>query len=130
MRTTGSWTGSPPCERSVSAIECASCTGRVMTTRFPESTDGECSATGAVNLLQDCTRTCVNQQLREALPQFAGLVGGASGALADVVAPIGRAHDGVHGQFVPFETRPRSERDLTAPLQCAEQRAFGNNRLT
>src|SRR5438874_2187019 len=100
-----------------------------MTIRFPESAIAESSATSAVNLLQDCTRTGVNQQLCETLTKLARLIGGASGALANVTGAVGRADDGVHGKFVAFETGPGTERNLAAALQCAEKSAFGDDGL-
>src|SRR5215510_11964225 len=129
MRTTGKSTVSAPRERRAWVRGCVSCTGRVMTMRFPDRMDEECSATCAVNLLQDCTRTCLNQQLCEALAEFAGLVGGTGSALANVTAAVGRADDRVHGEFVPFEAGPRAERHLAAALQRAEKRTFRDDGL-
>jgi hypothetical protein len=97
--------------------------------RFPDSMDEECSTTGAVNLLQDCTRTGVDQQPGQALAEFAGLVGWAESALADVAAAVGRADDGVHSEFAAFKACPSTERNLAATLQCAEKRALGHDRL-
>src|SRR6516225_4844705 len=116
MRTTGNRIGWAPRARSASNSGWVSCSGRVITMRFPARIGEECSATGAVNLLQDCTRTGVNQQLRQALAELARLVAAAGGALADVVSAVGRAHHRVHGQFVAFKTRPGSQKNLAASL--------------
>src|SRR5580765_3744218 len=129
MRTTGRRIGSAPRAQSASVSGPVRWTGRVMTMRFPDRMGEECSATGAVNLLQDCTRTGVNQQPGEALAEFAGLVGRAGSALADVAAAVGRADDGVNSEFVAFKACPSTHRNLAAPPQCAEKRALGHDRL-
>src|SRR5579863_8772795 len=110
MQTTGRRIGSAPWARRASAMPCESSTGRVMTTRLPAKGDGRCSATGAVNLLQNCTCAGVNQHLGQLLAEFAGLVCGPGGALANVVGAIGGANHGVHGELVAFKTRPGAER--------------------
>src|SRR5215471_1068753 len=129
MRTTGSRTGSAPRTRSASARGRVSWTGRVITMRVPARTDGDCSTTRAIHLFQDCTRSGVNQQLRQTLPDLARLISGPGRPLPDVVAAVGRADDAIHSEFVAFKACPSAQGDLTTALQCSEKCPFGDDRL-
>ena len=91
-----------------------------MTTRLPASGDGVWSATLAVNLFENFTRAGIDEHLRDALAQFAGLIGRSCRTLANVLCTIRRADHGVYREFAAFEARPCAERNLAAAFEGGE----------
>ena len=107
---------SAPCALSAAASVADCDSARVMTTRFPASGDGGWSPTLAVNLLENFARAGIDEQLRDALAEFTGLIGWSGGTLANMLRTIGRANNGVDGEFTSFEARPCTEWNLAAAL--------------
>src|SRR5260221_19126 len=87
----GSETTSAPSALSatISAADCDA--ARVMTTRLPASGDETCSATLAIDLLQNFAGTGIDEQLGDFSAKFASLIGRSGGALANVLLAVRRA---------------------------------------
>src|SRR6266404_7233672 len=117
IRISGSETISAPFARRASLSVADWDSERVMTTRLPASGDGEWSATLAVNLFENFACTGIDEELCDALAEFAGLIWRRGGTLADVLRAIWRADDGIHGEFTAFEARPSTERNLAAAFE-------------
>src|SRR5258705_8653931 len=121
---------SAPCALSAAASVADCDSARVMTTRFPASGDGGWSPTLPIDLLENFARAGIDEELCDALPKLASLIGRSGSTLANMLRTIGRADYGVDGELAAFEARPCAERNLAAAFESGEQCAFGDDGLT
>src|SRR5215469_6855182 len=127
-RISGAQTGTASRSRKRSNRSWLCSSARVIKTRFPYNGDRAASPTGAVHLIQNVTRSALNQRPRHKLSELRRLLPRSARALPHILGAIHRAHHSVHQQLTPLDARPRADGYLAASLQLSQQRALRDDR--